>query len=290
MIGVVFILKKYISRSYAKSKSLLLGLVLLALLLPLANATAASMTAVSQGYKSASTVVLGTIVSADSNDSQSVVVASIDNKNNLFGVAVDPKDSLLNLSSSLSRVQVATGGVVLANVNTINGDISVGDKVTISPISGIGMKASEPGKILGVAQSNFNSSSANAQKKAISDKSGKSNEIYFGQIPVVVGVSYWTPENNNTTSGVVDVIANFVSSIVGKKVSPLKAILGVTVLLIAMLISAIILYSSVSSSIRSIGRNPLSGSIIKRSLFQVILIVIIMMMFALGGVYLIVGR
>lgn len=253
-------------------------------------AVAATTTAVSQGYKAASTIAIGTVVSADNGDSQSVVMANLDNQNNLLGVVVDPKDSLLNLSSTSSKVQVATGGVVQASVSSINGNIGVGDKITISPISGVGMKASEAGKIVGVAQANFNSISVGAQKKTVNDKSGQTHEVYFGQIPVVVGVSYWTPENSTNTSGIVDAIANFASNIVGKKVSPLKAILGTTVLLIAMLISAIILYSSVSSSIRSIGRNPLSGSAIKRSLFQVILIVIIIMMFALGAVYLIVGR
>lgn len=266
-----------------------MSLATLALLAPTMPVGAATTTTVSQGYKAASAITVGTIVSADNSDSQSVVTASIDNKNNLLGVVVDPKDSLLNLSSTSSKVQVATGGVVLANISSINGGIAAGDKITISPISGVGMKASEAGKILGVAQANFNQSSTNAQKKTVTDKAGQSNEIYFGQIPVVVGVSYWAPENS-TTSGIVDTIASFASNIVGKKVSPLKAILGVTVLLIAMLISAIILYSSVSSSIRSIGRNPLSGSTIKRSLFQVILIVIMIMMFALGAVYLIVGR
>lgn len=250
----------------------------------------AATTTVSQGYKATSTIAVGTMVSADQTDSQSVEVANLENRNNLLGVVVDPKESLLNLSSTSSKVQVATGGVVLANISTINGDVAVGDKITISPISGVGMKASEAGKIIGVAQANFNKSSNASQKKEIKDKSGNSSDVYVGQIPIVVGVSYWTPENASGSSDVVDVIQNFASSLVGKKVSPVKALLGASILLIAMLISAIILYSSVSSSIHSIGRNPLSGSTIKRSLFQVILIVLLIMFFALGAVYLIVGR
>lgn len=264
------------------------GLVLL--LLISSGPVSAATTTVSQGYKSASAISIGTVVSADQGDSQSVELASLENRNNLLGVVVDPKESLLNLSSTTSKVQVATGGVVQTNISTINGDVAIGDKVTISPISGVAMKASEAGKIIGVAQANFNQSSSGAQKKSINDKSGQSSDVYIGQIPVVIGVSYWTPENAASTSGVVDVISSFASSLVGKKVSPIKALLGASVLLIAMLISAIILYSSVSSSIRSIGRNPLSGSTIKRSLFQVILIVLLIMFFALGAVYLIVGR
>lgn len=250
----------------------------------------AATTTVSQGYKAASAITVGTIVGADSADSQSVVTANIDNRNNLLGVVVDPKESLLNLSSTVSQVQVATGGVVQANVSTINGDIAAGDKIVISPISGVGMKAVEAGKIIGVAQGSFSQANSGAQKKTIKDKAGNNNEVYIGQIPVVVNVSYWTPENSVAANSIVSTLTSFASNIVGKKVSPLKALLGVAVLLIAMLISAIILYSSVSSSIHSIGRNPLSGSAIKRSLFQVILIVFMIMLFSLGAVYLIIGR
>ncbi len=247
-------------------------------------------TTVSQGYKAASVIAVGTVVSADASDSQAVVTASIDNRNNLLGVVVDPKDSLLNLSSTSSKVQVATGGIVAANVSTINGDITAGDKIVVSPISGVGMKASEAGKVVGVAQANFNRDSASVQEKTVKDKSGSDNKVYIGQIPIVVEVSYWAPDNSTAASSIVTAISNFASTIVGKKVSPIKALLAVAVLLIAMLISAIILYSSVSSSIHSIGRNPLSGAAIKRSLIQVILVVILIMLFALGAIYLIVGR
>lgn len=254
------------------------------------NAVQAASAVVSQGLTTSSDVKAGAVVSRDTSSSQTVVLSDSKNREFVIGVVINLKDSLVAYNAATSKVQVATSGLVLVNASTINGEIHKGDYLTVSPLAGVAMKATENGKVVGVAQSDLLASSSGVEKRTIKDKTGQDTSVALGQISVEVGVTDWANQNTGSRNGFLDSVQNVAQAITGRDVTPVRSIIAAMLILIAMLISAIILYSSISSSIRSIGRNPLSHSAIKRSLLLVIIVVLLIMIAAFTIAYIIIGR
>jgi hypothetical protein len=221
---------------------------------------------------------------ARKNDS--VVLADLSNKNTLLGVVVTPKDYLVNIDST-KTVQVITNGTALTLVSDINGEVRTGDPVTASPISGVAMKATESTKVLGIAQSDL-SAVTQIQKERIKDKYGRVKDVKIGRIIVdinVLDLNIGAGKNSNIVSG----LQTVASSAAGKQVSAVRAVIAFVVFLLALALSIIVLYSGVSSSIRAIGRNPLSKRFVIQGLIQVIFAVFIIMIAAFSVVYIIIG-
>jgi hypothetical protein len=135
---------------------------LLVLMVLLAVPTAAhASTLISESYLSKDVLVPGTIVSLKKNSSDTVEPASTASSAYILGVIIDNANSQLSISTDKSnQVHVATNGVEPVLVSDINGSIGVGDPITSSPIKGVGMKATENVKIVGVAQEAFPNGSA----------------------------------------------------------------------------------------------------------------------------------
>src|SRR5882757_8634946 len=130
------------------------GSILALLLIPVSCVAAG---AISQGYKTKSTnISKGALLSLVSSSSTTVEPANSSNATNLLGVAADKP--LIELSgSSESSTQVVVGGSTDVLVSTINGAVKAGDKITASPVSGIGMKAVEAAQVIGTAQASLDS-------------------------------------------------------------------------------------------------------------------------------------
>lgn len=69
-------------------------------------------------------------------------------------VVLDPAVSI-DLTNSSKSYPIVSTGTALANVNTSNGPIKVGDLITTSTTPGVGMKADKPGYVIGTAQENY---------------------------------------------------------------------------------------------------------------------------------------
>lgn len=262
------------------------GILLLSFLLISPLVIAASQT--SQGYGSSTQIAVGSLVSVKESSSEQVELSQAANRARLIGVVVNPQDSLVTFADGGDRVQVASSGVVSASVSDINGPIKAGDALTVSPIDGVGMHASATGKIFGTARQDFDANRNDNTSAEVTDKTGKKTVVAIGKIDVQVAVQDWTAPGN-ASSALLENLRGFTSGIAGKTVTNTQALLSVSIVTLAVVVSGIILYSAVSSSIHSVGRNPLSKGIVRRGFVGMIVLCIFIMVGALAAVYLIIG-
>jgi hypothetical protein len=264
----------------------LIGWLLVGFLAP-----AAVSAALSQGYSSAEPLAYGTVVGGDKSRANSVKPSSPETVEDLLGVVVPPESALLSLSGGTgSEIQVATSGLASTLVSNLNGDIKSGDKVTVSPLVGVGMKALLSTKVLGVAQADFSAASDNVTTKEVKDKTGNTKSVAIGQIPVLVEVSYFVSGSGEQKTLVPRFVQDLANAVAGKKVSLLRIGLATGLLIFSLIVVGLLIFGSVHSSIISIGRNPLSQTAIFRSLATVILVSGIILGVTLGAIYLILSQ
>lgn len=262
------------------------GLLLGLQAVPLAGAVDA---VVSQSYQADQTVGAGAVVSHDTTDSTKIVKADNTDHKDVVGVVIEPTDSFVSYNNAASSLSVATSGVVVTNVSTVGGNIAAGDLLASSPVSGFAMKATSAGRVLGRALTEFTDKTSGAQIRDIQDAQGKTTQVAIGQIQVTLGVTDWSGEPGRTNV-IVDSLQVAASQLTGRQVASSNAMMAALVLGLAILVAGVVLFSSVSSSMHSLGRNPLSHGVIRRSLMMVILIVLGILAASVFVAYLIIGR
>lgn len=225
-----------------------------------------------QDYSTKQKIPRGSIVSLGSQTGE-VVLASSDNITNLYGVAVKGGDLSFNQASNTGSetVPVASGGVVDVLVSDNNGEIKAGDPITVDNVAGIGQKATDSGKIVGIAQSPLNVLDNNAKQVSIGDN-GSNKNITISTIQIKVGVTEYAPPTNN--SGNRNKILQIADGIVGKEVKPYGVIISGLILLVCIFVSVFLVTSSGYASMISIGRNPLSERKIIISLLRMLAIAV----------------
>jgi hypothetical protein len=226
---------------------------------------AESTAAISQGFKTNETdIATGALVGLASASQSTVQLSNTERVNQMIGVIGDKP--LIELSNNDKEVQVVISGATLTLVSDINGDIKAGDKIAPSPINGVGMKATTSELVVGTAQSDL--STATTTGKSINDKQGHPQSVKVGSIPVQVNVTYYVaPEDKN--SFLPPFLQSLANAVAGKEVSAVRVLISTLVLLFGFVSIAVLMYSSIRSSIISIGRNPLSEGAVRKSLFEV---------------------
>lgn len=228
-------------------------------------AAAESTAAISQGFKTnEKELTPGALVSLTPGSQSTVQLSNTERINQLVGVVGDRP--LIELNNNDRETQIVISGTTETLVSNINGDIKTGDKITASPITGVGMKAKDSTMIVGTAQVDL--SSISTTDKTITDKQGQQQKVKVGAVPMQVNVTYFAaPEDDNAfLPPFLQALAN---SVAGKSVSPIRVLVSALVLLLGFISIAVLLYSSIRSSIISIGRNPLSEGAVRKSLFEV---------------------
>lgn len=255
----------YPKKSSVKFGGLFIALLLSALPLLPASAQSNDAAAISQGFTTSETdIATGAIVSFTPNSQSSIQLSNIDRVTQMAGIVGNKP--LIELSENGKEVQVVISGTTQTLVSDINGEIKAGDKITASPINGVGMKAVDSSLVVGTAQSDL--ASVKTTTKSVQDKQGKSVDVKVGLVPVQVNVTYYVAPDEQKTflPPFLQAIAN---SVAGKDVSPVRVIVSSVVLVFGFIAIAVLLYSSTRSSIISIGRNPLSEGAVRKSLFEV---------------------
>lgn len=240
--------------------------------------------AISQGFAVEGDIASGAIVSfADPSKSGTVQSANIENADRIVGVA--SSKPLIELSGDTKQTQVVISGTVYALVSNINGDIRYGDRIAASPLSGIGMKATASGQVLGAAAQDF-STAQEVREHKVRDRGGKERTVQVGLLPVQVNVSYYqAPEDEKTF--LPPFLQNLANSVAGRQVGAVRLLIAIVLLLAGFGGIAVLAYSSVRSSIISIGRNPLSAPAVNRSLIEVGVMSIGVLLVMLIAVYLV---
>jgi hypothetical protein len=246
--------------------------VLFGLLSPQTSASSAN---ISHSYLSNDNIQTGSLVSLDSNHSGYIVPANTSNGNQLIGVTVAAGNSIIAIHSntgSTNTFQVATSGNAAVLVSTLNGNIAVGNQVSISPFNGVGIKALPNSRIIGVAQTSFNSHVTGATTERITDTSGQSNTISVGyiELSIAIGNSSATTGNGGLSS-----LQKDIYNLTGHVVSSLRIGIGLVVAIMACLALVTLIYASIYASIISVGRNPLAKSPIFQSLRSVLVLAVL---------------
>ncbi|MEI7683308.1 MAG: hypothetical protein WCJ24_03355 [Candidatus Saccharibacteria bacterium] len=263
-------------------RGLIFGQFLLISLL-LISPSLVSAAPLSVGYTTTQKLPNGSLVAPDSQQNGAVVAANSTNNSNLLGVVV--ATSTVSVSQSNSQVQVSTDGTNYVLVSDINGSVKKGDKIMASPLDGIGMKATEIGKVIGTAQGDLNNQSQAAQTKKITDIHGVQKPVLIAMLPITVNVAFYQPAEHATA--VPKLLRDVSSSISGKEVPTGRLWASLVVIIVGLLIVIVLLYGAVRSSIGAIGRNPLAKNAIQRSMTKVIGLAIFILAVCSSAVYLI---
>jgi hypothetical protein len=238
---------------------------------------------ISQGFQTNETnLTPGALVSFESENQGRVELANTDRVSQMVGVIGD--NPLVSLSGDTNEAQVVISGIAPALVSNINGHIKSGDKITASPINGVGMKTTASTQIVGTAQEDF--SNIQTRELTITDKQGQKQVVRAGLLPIQVNVTYHAQPNENRTF-LPAFLQQIADSIAGREVPVFRVLIGLLVLLLGFVSAGVILYSSVQSSIISIGRNPLSEKAVHKSLLQVAATAIGILLVMVIAIYLI---
>jgi len=233
-----------------------------------------------------SSIVPGSLVSAEGNGADTITLANTANSQQLVGVAVPTDQSLLAIDVAANKVQVAVSGATNVLVSTLGGDIKTGDQIAVSPIGGVGMKAGNGMRTVGIAQSDFTSTSAGTATREVADKAGAIKKIYVGLVPVAIVIGYATPQSG-AEQGFLGQVGTFASVVAGHSVSTTQSIFSFLVALVAIVALVTLIYGAIHGSLISIGRNPLSRISIYRTLLQIVAMSLLIAVTAIVIVYLI---
>ncbi|HSW81407.1 MAG TPA: hypothetical protein VLG40_03345 [Candidatus Saccharimonas sp.] len=235
-----------------------------------APASAQGNSAIAQGFQgdnSNGEIVAGALVSVKTDNPQIVQLATTDSADRLIGI-VD-QDPLVVISANNKQAQVVLSGATNALVTDLNGTINTGDKIAISPIAGVGMKASSDGQIVGTAQANLDLSKS--QTQTVTDSKGGQHTVHVGFVSLQIGVAYYQAQSSSFLPSFIQGLAN---NIAGRQVSLIRIALCGVLLLASFIGIGVLIYGSVRSAMISLGRNPLASTDIRKSLYQVGAIVI----------------
>ena len=260
------------------------GLLTLVLsVITVSYASAASL--ISQSYSTTDHLAIDSLVSLKNNSSDEVIAASHTNADNLLGVVVGANSSSLSLTNNLAnQVQVATSGTLRVLVSDINGAINHGDYITASPITGVGMKATDNARIIGVSQGSIEGGS----KQTIKDNAGKDQSVLVGEVSVLVNVSSYFKQPEKTL--IPSAVQNVANAFAGRTVSSLPILLSAGIFVVTLLVVVIIIYAMIRNAIISVGRNPLSQSAVYRNVIQMSGLVLAILAAAFTAIYLVLTK
>ena len=247
-----------------------------------APVAAQSSAAISQGFTTKqSDISVAALVSTQPGNASSVELATSSNVSRLAGVA--GQKSLIALSDGSGSVQVVISGITVALVSDINGPVGNGDKITASPIAGVGMKATESTTVVGTAQGSLGAVSTDT--RTITAKDGRSQTVHIGVLPLQVAVAYYSTAATTGSTYVPAFLQHVANRLTGKNVSPVRVLVAALILLLLFTSVTVLLYSAVHSSMISIGRNPLAEHAVHKSLRAVGVTIAGILVFAVAVVY-----
>ncbi len=186
----------------------------------------------------------------------------------IYGVVNDNPIGSIELAGGGRLVN--TTGTVLVNVNTLGGNIKVGDFITSSTSPGVGQLAVHNGYVLGIAEQEYSNT----------------DQTQTGQILVSISVHPTIGISDNQT----DLFRSIREGLLSAQISPLATLryLTAALMVIAGFTLGFIYFGRIAKAgVEAIGRNPLSARTIEFGLILHILLTIVIIGAGLGIGYLI---
>ncbi len=266
-----------------KNRSKILACLFLGVLMSVSWLGIAVSQTVSEGFSSDVPIQRGMLVAIKSDKDRKIEPLTGQNIDKMRGVVINKNDSPVTLSTESEQVFVADSGTHEVIVSGENGDIKQGDYISISSLAGIGTKAgNQQSIVLGRAATSFDSKTGSL---GAIESGGKTLQI--SRVPVNIAIGKNPLQKAEDANNVPEILAKASRGIAKRDVSLPRVYLAFTLLIITSLISGTLLYGAVKGSLISIGRNPLSKSLIIKNLVQVVLTSFIIFILGLFAVYLI---
>lgn len=245
--------------------------------------------AVTQTYSADPSVQIGMIVALKDRDSRVVIPLKNDKLKAMLGVVIPPNKAPIILTpeqAAAQQVLVATSGRHNVVVSNQNGPIKVGDYITVSAVSGIGMKAGENETlIIGQAAGDFGGNANVIGSIKLKSAAGKDSTVSLGLVAVDIKIGS-NPLFIKRVDYVPGFLAKIAQTVSGKPVSVARIYLSLAILLVISVITGNMLYSGIKSGMLAVGRNPLSKKSIMRSLIQTVIAGLIVFVAGVFAVYL----
>lgn len=255
-------------------KNVFAGIILAIFLIFSATTTAQSIV---RSFNAKGNLLPGWVVALSQSDDSTVELAPAKDTSRIYGVVIDPSAAPLTVQKQNQQIFVATSGDYPVLVSTQNGNIRSGDYLSLSSTDGIAAKADENDHfILGRALEDFNGGPATIVYANDGSALGRINAaITPGKNPLL-----------REAAAVPKPLLRTGESIAGKPVAALRIYVALAIFAIAGIIAAVLLWGGIRNAMVAIGRNPLSRHSIIRSLIQVIMAAIGVLIIGLLGVYL----
>jgi len=252
------------------------------------KADSGSLQTVAQSYTTTKPLQQGLIVQLDDKDKNKVTTVTYKNAKKTYGVVVAASAAAVTLSSDAAQqAYVVTSGRYNVLVSNQNGEVDVGDFVSVSAIDGIGMKAdSDVDTVLGRAVTAFNGKSNVISTTTLKDSSGKQLKVTMGMVAVDVAIVP-SPLHTGADGGVPQFVQKLAVSLLGQPINPVQLYISVALFLLGAGTVVSLLYSGIQTSMTAIGRNPLARQSIMRNMIQVIIASVLIFIGCLVAVYLI---
>lgn len=163
-------------------------------------------------------------------------------------VVLDPALSI-DLTNGIKSYPIVTTGKAFVNVNTSNGPIKIGDLITASKTPGTGMKATQPGYVIGTAQENY----------------GEKDVKRIGSILVVLDTHYAYPPVPGVGSGskILEIFNLTAAASYQQPSLFIKYAISAFVVILTFVIGFFSFGRIASNGLTALGRNPLAGRMIQ---------------------------
>ncbi len=240
--------------------------------------------AVTQGFKTNVAIPTGSVVSLASNSSDQIEKSTFDNEARLIGVAASANDALIDLQPVGSLIRVAVSGDTTLLVTNLNGDISPGDQLVISPLSGIATKLNNDyptKKIIATAGGSFSASTTNTITVEATTATGQKKTATVGRINAKLMLS----DRSDQKAASQNILATVGEKLTGKPTNPVRLVASSVIAVSTFALAGLILNGSVKGSFISLGRNPLSKDSIVGGLFRASLLAVIITAMGLAMAY-----
>lgn len=248
----------------------------------------AVVTATPVPYSSDANLPIGTIVQPDPKNANKVIIADIENLDKMFGAVVTPESLPITITGAgTGQTYVSTSGKWKVLVTDEGGTIKAGDNVTLSNLKGTAMKSNTDQKIIfGKALNSFDGKTNVISKTSLKYDDGKeAKTVSIGMIQVAIDIRA-NPDVHSTKTKLPPQLERLGEQIAEKELSPFRIYLCIAIVIIAIVVATVVLYSGIRSSILAIGRNPLSKKTIFKGLLQIIFLALIILIIGLFTVYL----
>lgn len=144
------------------------------------------------------TISAGELVAADPNNKEHLVKSTSQYQSTLLGIISTEPGLTLN-ANQLDAKHLALAGRVPTKVSLENGPIKAGDPITSSSVAGIGMRATQAGRVIGIALESFNgneTSIENSQTSNVTETSIVTDKLSTSTIIVFVNPSWYFGDAN----------------------------------------------------------------------------------------------